>query len=86
MLLQGSYSAISTSHYGFISHSLCKVHKKKVLYSGVSLIFSVMYEKHQASHGLLQVEKRIRTDGPQALLKKVDLDHLLDFVHGEKPG
>lgn len=34
----------------------------------------------------LHMEKRIRTDGPQALLKKVDLDHLLDFVHGEKPG
>jgi hypothetical protein len=45
-----------------------------------------MYEKHQAGHELFQVEKRMRSDGPQALLKKVDLDHLLDFVHGEKPG
>jgi len=45
-----------------------------------------MYEKHQVIHELLQEEKRIRTDGPQALLKKVDLDHLLDFVHGEKLG
>ena len=46
----------------------------------------VVYEKHQVFHELLQEEKRIRTDGPQALLKKVDLDHLLDFVHGEKLG
>jgi hypothetical protein len=46
----------------------------------------VMYKKHQVGHELLQAEKRTRTDGPQALLKKVDLDHLLDFVHGEKPG
>ena len=46
----------------------------------------VMYEKHQVIHELLQEEKRIQTDGPQALLKKVDLDHLLDFVHGEKLG
>jgi hypothetical protein len=43
-------------------------------------------KEHKIGCGLLQVEKRIRTDGPQALLKKVDLDHLLDFVHGEKPG
>jgi hypothetical protein len=64
---------------------LCAKHTKRK-YSGISLTFSVTCEKHQASHGLLQVEKRIRTDGPQALLKKVDLDHLLDFVHGEKPG
>jgi hypothetical protein len=64
---------------------LCAKRTKRK-YSGVSLIFSVTYEKHQVSHGLLQVEKRIRMDGPQALLKKVDLDHLLDFVHGEKPG
>ncbi|XP_023715408.1 uncharacterized protein LOC111868708 isoform X3 [Cryptotermes secundus] len=45
-------------------------------------------KKRKASSEELSVhmEKRIRTDGPQALLKKVDLDHLLDFVHGEKPG
>jgi hypothetical protein len=53
----------------------------------ISLIVCFYAHKaHQVGHGLLQVEKRIRTDGPQALLKKVDLDHLLDFVHGEKPG
>lgn len=51
-----------------------------------SVCIFVMCEKHQVGHELLQVEKRVRTDGPQALLKKVDLDHLLDFVHGEKLG
>ena len=45
----------------------------------------VMYEKHQVIHELLQEEKRIRTDGPWVLLKKVDLDHL-DFDRGEKRG
>jgi putative sterol carrier protein len=45
-----------------------------------------MSEKHHVIRELLQEEKRTRTDGPQALLKKVDLDHLLDFVHGEKVG
>ena len=40
----------------------------------------VMYEKHQVIHELLQEEKRIRTDEPRVLPKK------LDFVHGEKLG
>lgn len=56
-------------------------------YSDVLFHWFVCYIwKSQICHCLLQVGKRIRTDGPQALLKKVDLDHLLDFVHGEIPG
>jgi len=46
----------------------------------------VMYEKHQVIHELLQEEKRIQTDGPWVLLERLDLDHLLDFDHGEKLG
>lgn len=67
---------------------LLRVHAKnaKVFRCLFSVCVIVMYEKHQAGHELFQVEKRMRSDGPQALLKKVDLDHLLDFVHGEKPG
>jgi len=45
-----------------------------------------MYEKHQVIHELLQEEKRIQTDGPWVLLERLDLDHLLDFDHGEKLG
>jgi len=58
----------------------------KNMYVCSECAFFVMCEKHKVVHELLQEEKRIRTDGPQALLKNVDLDHLLDFVHGEKLG